>query len=328
MFNKILFASLFLLAALTSACSRTSSGNNEGEVVPQGVSGQDWPTYAEQELSGKVFGQEWKALSAVARPNVGNAAEMILDIYPEKLTDACTGTAFSQKPFASVVIPAQYAQKEYVADMLNMTASQTGNPLVFMSMAGTPKNVMAEKTKVRISAITGSGFEMSLYALGKEADGTVSEINGKIKVTDCTRVVDFKEWEALAGWYALKSFDGVAQDGRTSIIQMESSTFYDRSTQQWVPAAVFPLYAQVSANSDMKFDFGPLKGLGETTMVKNGESTVYTYKYAGPIYADGLDVTLNLEMIVTKKADTLEVQYTLEVPKHISKVTHSFVLQK
>lgn len=330
MFNKMFMASLFLMAALTSACTKSSSGNEggSGSTAPQGASGQNWPAYAEQELSGKVFGQDWKALSAVARPSIGNAAEMTVEIYSEKLADACASQTFSQKPYASVVIPSQYAEQEYVADMTNLGAGQSGNPLVFTSLEGNSKNVMADKTKLQILAINSSGFQMSLYASGQEADGALSEINGKISVIDCARAIDFKEWEALAGWYSLKSFDGAAQDGRTSTIEIDPDSFFDRATQKWVPTAVFPLYESVSTNFDMKYDFGPMKNLGQTTMVKNQNDTVYTYSYSGPIYADGYDVTLNLEMTVKKTANTLEVQYTLEVPSHIKKTTHSFILQK
>ena len=77
---------------------------------------------------------------------------------------------------------------------------------------------MADKTKLQISEIRPAGFVLSLFASGKEADGTQSEINGTAFVIDCTKAVDFSVWKDLAGSYLLASFDGVTQNSLSTHI--------------------------------------------------------------------------------------------------------------
>ncbi|MBK9321606.1 MAG: hypothetical protein IPM97_01380 [Bdellovibrionaceae bacterium] len=290
-----------------------------------GLGQKGWPDYVEQPLAGRVFGQNWKALTAVVKPFGSDKSQVSLEFYSEVNPKACTGSLMPSKPFASVVIPAAYTQTEYISDMED---PGTGNPLVFKMFSGEAKKLLASKTKIRVNSITATGLVVSVYAQGADADGAVSEINGSVAVTDCAKAVDFSVWEELAGWYTLQNFDGQAVQARTSILKYENNSFYNRAAQAWVKTLVFPLYASVSTNTDMTYNFGPMEGLGATTVSVSGGTKTYTYSYHGPIYANGVDVTMALDMTVMKSGSTMSVTYTLEVPSYIKKVSHTFTVTK
>ena len=131
MSQKLIFSLALCLLALNGACK--ASLNSDSGVLSPGhkVQGQDWPTYAESDLAGKVFGADWKAASAIARQNPGNSREMILEFYSEKLGNACSSQTPSSTAYATVVIPADYSKKEYIADMNDLSGGMTGNPVVF-----------------------------------------------------------------------------------------------------------------------------------------------------------------------------------------------------
>lgn len=307
---------------LITACNPSV---NVDPLIPLSPSSKDWPEYSEQNLSGKVFGQDWKALTAVARPFGQEGKEMSLEFYPEIKTKACTSSQMSSKPYATVVIPANYSLTEYVADM---NVPGTGNPMMFSMLAGESKNLMATKTKIRVNSITASGLNVSIYAQGTDADGIVSEINGAAAVVDCAKAVDFSVWDDLAGWYTLQKFDGVSVEPRTSILRFTNNRFYHRDTKSYLNTLVFPLYSSVGKDTDMSSDFGPMENVGTTTVSSNNGVKTYTYSYHGPMNAKGLDVTVNLDMTVVKSGNALTVNYTLEVPNYIAKTSHNFALTK
>ncbi|WP_413287723.1 hypothetical protein [Bdellovibrio sp. HCB337] len=284
-----------------------------------------WPDYTDQNVSGQVFGKEWKATTAVVKSFGQSGSEVSLEFYAETVTDACKSVSSTTKPTASVVIPAAYSQTEYRADM---SAPGGGNPLMFSSFENGGRNVMAEKTKVRINNITATGFNVSVFAKGTESDGTVSEINGKLDVVDCKKAVDFSVWDEFANWWDLVSFDGAAVTRRTAIVEYNSSDIFSRSSNKYIKTLMFPLYRSVSSNSDMSTDLGPMQGLGSTTLTESGTVKTLTYSYHGPVTYKGVDVTLNLDMTVVKNGNRVTVDYTLEIPSHITKTAHKFELQK
>ncbi|MGZ3805937.1 MAG: hypothetical protein ACXWRE_16680 [Pseudobdellovibrionaceae bacterium] len=284
---------------------------------------KSWPEYSEQQLSGKVFGQDWKAMTAIARPL--NDKEIGLEFYPDVNSKACTSSLMSSKPYATVVIPAAYTATEYVADM---SAPGSGNPMVFSVLSASAQNVVAEKTKVRINSISGEGFNASVFAKGTDVDGSVSEINGKIDVKDCAKGVDFSVWDELLGWYTLGSFDGMSVATQTAILDYDSSDFYNDTSKSYLKALTIPLYYSVGQGSSAHYNFGPLDGLGTTSIREENGIKTYKYSYHGPVKFKGMDITMNLDLTVAKYGNKLDVTYTLEVPSYITITTHSFTLTK
>lgn len=316
------FAGTLALAFVT-ACSPKAS-----DFVPTGVFGvpntKGWPEYAEQDLSGKVFAEDWKAVTAIARPSTNGGTS--LEFYPETKASACTTSLMSSKPYATVSIPSAYSVTEYVLDTTNMDGG--GNPLVFSVLNGEAKNIMAEKTKVRINAITATGFNVSVYALGKDVDGTVSEVNGKIDVVDCSKVADFSVWDELVAWHQLTHFDGVAVRERTYIVEYMNRAYYDRKAGKYLKSLDMPLLYSVGANSEASYNMGPVSALGTTTVqTVNGVKTL-KYSYNGPATFQGVDIQMILNVTAVKNDRVWTVTYSIEVPGHIKATTHSFTLRK
>lgn len=317
--SKIAIASV-VSAFLVAGCSSKKS-----QPVPSRPPSAGWPTYSKSVVSGKVFGQAWRATVAVIRPFQGDSKLVSLDLYAAANGDVCQNSMSSDRPMASVALPANLTKTEYVADM-NQPGS--GNPMMFIDM-NTAKNLMAEKTKVKVNQISETGLNVSIYAFAKDTDGSVSEINGVIDVLDCSKSADFSVWSELEGWYDLKSLDGQSVDNtHTAIFQMAEQTFFDRANNRWVKTLVFPLYDYVGQNTSSNYEFGPMQGLGASTFKDNGTQKIYTYKYKGPIYTDGFDVTLDLAITAVKTDSDIEVTYTLEVPGQVKRTTHSFVVGK
>lgn len=318
---------LILALAGISACSKSkdSESSSAPSPSPSSLQAPNWPAYQNSTLSGQVFGKEWKVMSALARTSIHNPEEKTIEFYSEQMPDACKKKAFSAKPYATVVIPKNYVTGESFADMAS--GSMTGNPLVFIHLEQTSKNIMAEKTKIQITEVKSDGFMVKVYAQAIESNGTISEINGQTYVLDCEKSVDFSVWEDLAGWYDLKTFDGVSKKPRTAVIEVDDHhLFYDRASQRYVSTVVFPLFSSVSENSAVSFNFGPMQGLGSTIVQRQNGFQVLKYSYHGPLTYEGMDITLNLDLQATRKNQELHVQYTLEIPGHVKAESHSFVL--
>jgi hypothetical protein len=300
-------------------------GSKKAQPGPSQPASAGWPTYSKSVVSGKIFGKAWKATVAVLRPFQGDNKLVSLDLYAQAGGDVCQNAMSSDQPMASVALPANLSKTEYVADM---SQPGSGNPMMFIDMK-TAKNVMAEKTKIKVNQLSDSGLNVSVYAFGLDTDGSVSEINGRIDVLDCSKAVDFSVWSELEGWYDLKSLDGQTAPGtHTAVFQMTSQTFYDRANSRWVQTLVLPLYDFVGENSSSNYEFGVMEGLGVSTYKESGDQKIYTYKYKGPIYTDGEDITLDLSIQVVKTEADMQVTYTLEVPNHIKRTSHSFVVGK
>lgn len=320
-----MFKVITTAAALTLMTACSASVDSPQNLFPDiGNSSKSWPAYSEQALAGNVFGKKWNAITAVAKKI--NDKEISLEFYPESKAKACTTAYTNTMPYATVVIPAAYTTTEYAADLLN--PGGTGNPLVFTEVNGAPKNLAAEKTKVRVNSISASGLNVSVYATGLDLDGYQSEINGQINVVDCAKAVDFSVWDELKGWYNLTSFDGASVYQRTAIVEYDSSRFYSRSGQRYLKALTFPLYYSVGQNSDASYNFGPIDGVGVTTVKTENGMTTYKYSYSGPMTFKGMDITMTLDLTVVKSGNTVDVSYTLEVPGNVTKTTHKFSMTK
>lgn len=313
----LLVPSCLALLAL-SACSVTSSSTDDNN--PFG--NKPTPAFSEQALAGKIFGADWNAKVAVIKPFGNEGREVSLDILSDSPAVPCKAI-YSGNPYATVVIPANYAAGDY---SLNLGE---GNPLVFTGFTGGAKNVIADAGRLRITTIDSSGFLAYLYAKGTEGDGTVSEINGKIQVVDCRKAVDFSVWDEFLGWHDLIELDGKSLSSLSGSGRIETSNFYSRSRSAYVRAAILPLYHSASSSgSSASYNLGALEGLGSTTVTDiNGVKTI-NYKFYGPITFKGQDITMNLDMTVARSGSTVKVNYTLEVPGQLAKTSHSFTLRK
>lgn len=141
--------------------------------------------------------------------------------------------------------------------------------------------------------------------------------------------VEFKVWKELIGNYRLTQFNGQAvTTSKYDSIKESMSSFYDRNAGKYLDSVIFPLYASVSAGSDMSYNFGPMESKGTTTLTDGEGVKVYAYKYDGPATLQGVDIEEHLEMNVIHEGINLYVTYTLTVPGHINTITRNFTLQK
>lgn len=301
-----------------TACKVGDSGSGGTDA---GVILQSSPTYADGPLSGKIFGEDWTAQAAVVRPFGTGGNQVSLELYAAGASSLCS-RPFTSAPFASVVLPADYQAQEYRADITS------GTPLVFTSTNAVSKNVLADTAKVKITSVQATGFEAFIYAKATEADGTISEINGKIQVSDCRKVADFSVWDEFAGWYSLVSLDGRNVTSLTSIIQYDTSHFYDTTAKKYVRTLSFPLYFAANGNSSGQYAFGPMEGLGSTTVSEVDGVKTLRYVYNGPINFRGTNIILNFDLQVTKSADQVAVTYKVDIPDDPPSASHSFVLKR
>ncbi len=309
-FKLIMTLSLLALAA----CKATVSADD-----PEFRANQlSWPRYEAKALSGSLFGTVWLAQTAVARTDVSSPSNLIVELYGEAITNACEfNPSISTKPYATVTIPKAYAVKEYQE-----------NPMSFLVNGASTRKLVAKRTSLRVETVSSQGFIASFTADGIDDGGAVSEMNGQINVTDCTKAVPFSSWEKMVGNYSLYSFDSVPQDLRHTQITLDQQSFFDRDVKAYQKATVFPLYYSVSASSDASYNFGPIDAKGTTEKSVSGQQTVYTYHYNGPITFRGMDVTLKLDMTVIQYFSDVEIRYTIEVPGQIASSTHKMILKK
>lgn len=324
--NKNYLKTVFILCGLCLSACHSSLSTNAPSPLPDANGLETWPNYKQRNLSGQLFGENWTAKSAIVRQNVNNTNEYILEISSEDKSNLCDGLVSNQKSYATLIIPKDYKTTEYKFDLKTPTGS--GNPVVFTSAGSNVQNVISEKSSLRIDSINSLGFKASLTAEATDTEGKILEINGQIDVIDCTQFVSFSDLEKLVGNYSLYSFDGVTQDNRPAKITTEEKYFYDSSSKTYKKFLNLPLYYSVSENSDLTFHFGPIEGFGITTQTQSSEQTTYHYKADGPINYRGIDINLKLDVTMIKSNNDLIISYTLEIPDHIKKTSHSLVLKK
>lgn len=315
--KKIFLVPTCLALLSLAACEISNSADPNGKRDER----KPTPAYSESLLSGKIFGQDWKAQVAVLRPSISDKTKLSLDVYATAPTSPCQ-VAYTSAPYASVFIPADYQVKEYDFDM------KTGSLLVFSALTSISKNLPADSAKLKITALNANGFSGYLYANGVEEDGTVSEINGRLQVIDCRKQVAFSVWDDLAGWYHLVEFDGKVVVPLTTTAEFENKTFYNRNTGKYVRSFIIPLVFDVGTNSSASYSVGPMEGLGKTIYDEFNGTKTLTYSFSGPINFEGSDIMLSLDMTVVKTTSNVKVQYTFEVPGQINKTSHSFTLRK
>lgn len=321
---KVEFLSIMIVSVLISACS--AKLNKDDDKVKE--QGDGWPAYSEQPLSGNVLGQSWTVKTAVARLVGVNNDQISVDLYSENVLNACTNMVLPSKPYASIILPKNYSLTEYRADLLSRS-SEVKNPLVFSSQGVVSKNVVATRTKLRITDITENGFAALVYANSDLFEGHISEINGGVYVADCTKVAAYSVWNDLKGNYQLYSYDGAPQDLRSlSIKEDVQNKFYDNTTESYLNAMVFPLLYSVSPNSELSYSFGPIEGLGLSKVSSTAISKTYKYSYNGPLNYGNTDITLILDLTATLENSYLYVTYTIEIPGHAAKTSHQFTLRK
>lgn len=315
--NNTLFLSAILSFSMLSACVKTSDISDLGYFKPS----EKWAAYKASALSGTVFNQIWTSTTALVKPISGNPNEVSLEFYSEDTPVSCTSSSIPKKPYATIVLPAEYQAIEYVADMQNMSG---GNPLVFTSFAGSSKNEIADQTKLWIQSIDANGFKASLYA-----KGLTSEVNGTVSVKDCRKAVDFSVWDNLVGWYKIIELDGVTKTSTTAIIDYDKNyLFYDSAAKKYIKTLIFPLFTSVGSSSSSTVNFGPMDGYGTTKLSESGGKTTLTYSFHGKITYRGTPTQIELDMEVVKQNDRLNISYTFEVPGEVNKTSHRFVLVK
>jgi hypothetical protein len=299
-----------------AACEVTSSTD------PNTPQGDDFtPPYSVFDLSGKIFGQNWKSQVAIIRPSTLDKTKVYLEVYSTAMASPCQ-TAFTSAPYATVSIPSDYQAKEYAFNW------NTGTLLTFSAITDVSKNLIADSSKLKITTVNATGFDGYLYAKGVESNGTVSEINGKMQVIDCRKQVNFAVWDEFARYYDLVEFDGQVVGPFTANGAFNSSSFYSRQLSKYMRSFILPLFYGVGSGTTASYSVGPIEGLGTTTTDEyNGVKTI-TYRYYGPINYKNADITMYLDMKVVSTFSNVKVQYTLEVPNQISKTTHSFTLRK
>lgn len=216
------FQTLILVLALTG-CNRRLSSRSDNDVANSPAGG---PVYEKSLLSGHVLGQSWQALSATAQIETTSDSKTntVIKLYGESVTKACNGEAYSTSPVATVILPSPLQRTEYLFNM-DLPGSSNANPLVFSKNSD---NLIAEFTKIRVDEMVPGQIDLSVYARATDGSSLVSEINGAVKVVDCSTAVNFSDWEDLVGDYELDSFDGVRQDRRSSTINLADHDFYDR----------------------------------------------------------------------------------------------------
>lgn len=318
---------LKLLSVAASAVLLTTACDIKVDTTPKEEPiGVNWPAYAGGSLAGKVFSQDWRAVSAVARLDRSGASEtpqVIVAFYQESVPAACNQPFYARLPYATMKIPQAYAVQEIATDL---TRALGNAPLAFV-FPGTPtKIVVADKTKLNIQTLTEFGFDGALYAQATESNGTVSEINGRVSVMDCTKAADFSVWNELVGSYRLLTFDGQTQDGRNLFVGFDNDLIVDPKNGQTVKALLLPLFTNISAGE--QFDVGPLNGLGISRLTTQGNIKTLSYSFNGPIVYRGESLTLNLELRVLKNEGRLDVAYTLNVPGKIPLSSHQMTLQR
>ncbi|MGZ5278564.1 MAG: hypothetical protein ACXWC9_01395, partial [Pseudobdellovibrionaceae bacterium] len=193
-FDKRIPAALLILA-MVAACNKNDAKDVFDSVPSEQSNSKSWPAYTDATVSGKVFGEDWTAITALARPMQGEPGRMTLELFSETKANACKTLAYPATTTAWMKIPAAYKVQEYVRS--SMEGTDEIDTITFSQLGATSKNVMADKTRLNITALTDEGFEASIYAEGDEANGTVSVINGKISVIDCTKQVSFDVWNEL-----------------------------------------------------------------------------------------------------------------------------------
>ncbi|MFZ3229734.1 MAG: hypothetical protein WA160_05990 [Pseudobdellovibrio sp.] len=319
--NNKKYTALLAAALLFTACHAKISGDNAPLNFTQSSAPSD---YSEQKLSGSMFGQSWTVASAVARTTSAN--ELSIEFYSEVSADACTSHFFPTTPYATMIIPANYSITEYKADFLN---GETGNPLVFSYFGTSSQNMIADKSKLKITEIDSSGFQAYLFGTALDKNNQTSEINGTVHVTDCNKQVNFSVWSELSGNYQLQSFDGVAQNLQNFRIAFDMDyNFRSVTSKQAIKTLLLPLIKQISTSTDVTSYFGPMEGLGTTTVTTVDGVKTYNYSYNGPINYKGTDLTLILNIKIAKDNYNLTLTYDLEIPSYVSKTSHSLVLKK
>jgi hypothetical protein len=184
--KKILLLPLSVI--LLSACMR-SSVLDPLIPKPEGKTDDGWKEYAETPLAGRLFARDWTAKRAIAKAFFSeDSNELMVKIYADELGETCESLGSSKQPYATVVIPKNYTTAEYKTE----TSSGSGHhtPVVFTLTESSSENIISDKSKIRIETIGTDRFTASIFAVGVEENGIISEINGRIEVIDCTKVMN------------------------------------------------------------------------------------------------------------------------------------------
>ncbi len=323
--NKITKMAAWMGLALNCACS-VSTNDIPIPAAPGGGETFGVP-YETAPLSGSVFGKDWVGRTAVLRPSQGDLQMNVLEIYGEERPNACSDKPSNQSPSVSIIIDKNLELQEYVVDLSQ--SSGTVNPLVFTTSYPQTKNLIADKTKIKIESIDDKGLSALIYAKGLDEAGQISEINGRISVKDCSKVVDFSTWSQMVGSYELVSFDGVAvKNSMLSWVEDDNSNFRDIASGRLLKAIVFPLYFRVGEFSSGSYTFGPIKELGVTSIEQKNGSKIYRYHVDSPVKYEGEEIRLRLDLEAVSTGKEIDITYTLEIPNEVPKTSHKFVIRK
>lgn len=320
--KKQLLMGLVAAYALTACSAKIESSSGEDLPAPQTV----WPEMKTSTVAGQVFGKNWAGKTAVYETSLSDPKMITVRIYGQVLHNACSsGQVMSNEPYATVMLPKDLKKTNYMTDILT---GQGSTPMTFTRLMPSVDNLIAEKTKISVQSVSAKGFQALIYAEAYEPGTGLSQVNGAIHVVNCEAPAEFAVWNELIESYDLTQFNGVSVSPIYTRIGWDNSSVYDVTSATYRKMLDIPLYYSVSGGATASYNFGPIEGLGVTTVKDDGIYKTYTYKYSGPVRISGENIQLSLDINVKKSSSSTEVKYTIEVPNHIKKSSHSFVLKK
>jgi hypothetical protein len=173
----LLFAAAF---ATIVSCGKKDDSSRDGE---QQIQTNGWPDYVSTPLAGTVLGQSWQAHVAVATPSANDSNYMTVFIYGEDLPDPCRVFTLPAAPYVTVKLPKSLQLTEYLTDQ-NSLGPEMKYLMKFASFSPS-SNLWADRTKVAIQSISGTGFRASFYGQTGLQGDLQSEINGVTEVVSC-----------------------------------------------------------------------------------------------------------------------------------------------
>ena len=178
-------------------------------------------------------------------------------------------------------------------------------------------------TALLLTTACGNPASDVLDTLGKMSPGLPSSPSNSVA---------FEDWQTHLGWHALEVLDGkdVRGLGVQGVVYSDKTSFKN-TNGTYVEGIVFPLYMSVSSGGSSTLDFGPLKGIGTSSMREIANGKVYTYEYNGPILIDNsasqVEFSMTLEVSGPIGNELKKISYSFQAIGETQKISHSFTLR-
>lgn len=184
------------------------------------------------------------------------------------------------------------------------------------------------KALLAVSVVLAVMFVLSGCGVSGQNEGGAPPPIGK--ETPKSEPLGFEAWAAMTGEYVVSSFDGSALVGRNVVTSLlRESGRYSLLDGGPIDLIKFPLYDSVGQGGAHAWNFGPMREIGQSTVVRGAAETIYTYECAGEKVSYGrhtFQVWLRLDVRQAVGSSNLEVQYTLRVPGLTEQSSHRFLL--